>query len=299
VGPAFGAAPRVAVSLWVAAALWVAAVAGPPPAAGAPRADAELGLPAGRRPAEPPSAAVLDQLATRGLPFGPGERLVFSIEYGPVHAGTATMEVSPMLAYRGRSCYHIVSQTQSSPFFDSIYRVRDRIDTLVDAERLVTWQYRKVQREGTYSADHQTIYDQDGHRARYADHTVLTIPPRALDALGAFYFARAQKLEPGTSFFIPHHSDKRSFYLEVRVLGRERIKVPAGTFNCVAVEPYVKDAGPFRHQGQLTIWLTDDARHLPVLMKSKVPVGSINAVLQQITYGTAPRPARTRAGAGS
>ncbi len=67
----------------------------------------------------------------------------------------------------------------------------------------------------------------------------------------------------------------------------------------MTVEPFVRDAGPFRHQGKLTIWLTDDARHLPVLMKSKVPVGSINAVLQQITYGTSPQPARARPGAGS
>jgi hypothetical protein len=261
--------------------------------------DAELGLPAGQLPAGPPDSATLDRLARLGLPFAPGERLVFSIEYGIVRAGTATLEVRPMTAYRGRSCYHIASSTQSSSFFDNVYKVRDRIETLVDAGSFVTWRYRKVLREGSYKADHEAVYDQAAGRARYADGKWVEFPPRALDALGAFYFARTQPLVPGTSFYVAHHGDKKSFYLQVRVLARERIKVPAGTFDCVAIEPLVRDAGPFRQQGRLTIWVTDDERRIPVLMKSKVAVGSIDAALQQITLGAPPAPPVKAAAAGS
>ena len=248
----------------------------------------ELGLPAGRHPALPPDSAALARLATRGLPFAPGERLVFSVEYGVIKAGTATLEVRPLRTYRGRSCYHIASTTQSAPFFDSMYKVRDRIDTLIDATGFFTWQYRKRLREGGYQADHEAVYDPASGRARYADGRWAEFPPRALDALGAFYFARLQPLEPGTSFFVPHHADKKSFYLEVRVLRRERIQVPAGAFDCVALEPLVRDTGPFRQQGRMTVWVTDDERRLPVLMRSRVVVGSIDAVLQRYELGRPP-----------
>jgi hypothetical protein len=259
--------------------------------------DVELGLPAGQLPAGPPDSAAGARLATRGLPFAPGERLVFTIEYGLVKAGTATLEVRPMRTYRGRSCYHIASTTHSAPFFDSIYKVRDRIDTLIDAVSFCTWQYRKTLREGGYHADHEAVYEHAAGRARYADGQWVEFPPRALDALGAFYFARLQPLVPGSSFYVAHHADKKSFYLQVHVLRRERIKVPAGTFDCVALEPLVRDAGPFRQQGNMTVWVTDDERRLPVLMKSKVAVGSIDAVLQQVQLGSPP-PASAAGGSG-
>jgi hypothetical protein len=247
-----------------------------------------LGLPDGASPVPPPSAAVLQRLSTGALPFGPGESLRFSIEYGPVKAGTATLEVHPMRTHKGRLSYHFVSTAASAPFFDKVYRVRDRIDALVDAERFVSWQYRKVQREGSHKAEHYVAYDHTGNRARYKDGTVVSIPPDAIDMLGAFYRTRLETLEPGSSIYLPHHSDKKTFYLEVLVLRRERIEVPAGTFSCLVIEPQVGEAGPFRNQGRLTLWLTDDERKMPVRMESKVPVGSIAAVLLEARPGSPP-----------
>jgi hypothetical protein len=71
----------------------------------------------------------------------------------------------------------------------------------------------------------------------------------------------------------------------VRVVRRENVEVPAGTFRCLVVEPLLKSAGLFKQEGSLTIWLTDDARRMPVLMKSKVAVGSIAAELESFRMG--------------
>jgi hypothetical protein len=73
--------------------------------------------------------------------------------------------------------------------------------------------------------------------------------------------------------------------MEVRVLGRQKVKTPAGTFSCVAIEPVLKAGGIFKNKGRLVIWLTDDERRMPVLMKSKVAVGSISVVLQEVKPG--------------
>ena len=256
-----------------------------------------LGLPAGASPAPPPSAEVLRKLNASALPFGPGESLRFSIEYGPVKAGTATLEVHSMRSHKGRPSYHFVSTAASAPFFDKVYKVRDRIDALVDAERFVSWQYRKVQREGAHSAEHNVQYDHAGRRAKYKDGVIVPIPEDAIDMLGAFYRTRLEDLEPGRSIYLPHHSDKKTFYLEVKVLRRERTEVPAGTFMCLVVEPQVGEAGPFRGQGRMSIWLTDDERKMPVRMESRVPVGSIAAVLLEARPGSPPL-AQSRASDG-
>jgi hypothetical protein len=73
--------------------------------------------------------------------------------------------------------------------------------------------------------------------------------------------------------------------LEVKVLRREKVKVPAGEFDCLVVEPVLQASGIFKHEGRLTVWLTDDQFKIPVLMKSKVAVGSIASKLKNYTLG--------------
>jgi hypothetical protein len=233
------------------------------------------------------------------LPFGPGERLEFSIDYGPIHAGTAIMEVLGMMKYRDRECYHFVSRAQSAKMFDSIYKVRDRIDAMVDAEQFITWQYRKIQKEGEYRANHKIIYDHDRLEAHYDDGEVMPFPEGALDGLSAFYFARLQPLAVGETFLIPHHSDKRTFFLKVIVQGREKVKVPLGEFDCWVLEPMVGEAGPFKSSGNMRIWITTDHRRMPVLLKSKIGPGSIAASLTHVTYGRPTPPAPDGSASGS
>ena len=226
----------------------------------------------------------------RGLPFGPGESVRFSIEYGLVKAGSAWLEVEPMMTYRNRQCYHLVSRAESNEFMSKIYKVRDRIDSLIDAEGLYSVRYRKRIREGSYERDYDVAYDAAGGKAKYADGRVFEMQPWSKDALAAFYFVRHQPLEIGKDIVVAHHSDRRSTPIHVKVHRKEKIKVPAGEFDCVVIEPVMDSEGLFKSSGQLLIWVTDDARRVPVLMKSKIPVGTIDAVLQEMKMG-GPAPA--------
>ena len=75
------------------------------------------------------------------------------------------------------------------------------------------------------------------------------------------------------------HADRKNYPLNVIVHGREEVDTPAGKFQCLVVEPMLRTPGLFKHEGKLTIWLTDDERRMPVLMKSKVAIGSITVIL--------------------
>ena len=79
------------------------------------------------------------------------------------------------------------------------------------------------------------------------------------DALSAFYLTRFRALPIGGRVSFDYHAGRKTSVMEVKVLGRERVKVPAGTFNCVAIEPVLKAGGIFKNEGRLVIWLTDDA----------------------------------------
>ena len=83
----------------------------------------------------------------------------------------------------------------------------------------------------------------------------------------------------GKSFELAAVSGKKKYRLKVTCLRLETVEVPAGKFDCILVEPMLKEDGLFKAKGKLWIWLTRDIRQIPVKMQSKIPVGSIKAEL--------------------
>jgi hypothetical protein len=217
--------------------------------------------------------------------FGVGEKLVFSVQYGLVTAGEATLEIRNLAVIQGQPCYRIISDARTNDFFSKFYQVRDRYESCMDTTQLYTLRYEKHIREGKFKRDEVVDYDQVGHRAIYKDKEV-PIPPMAQDVLSALYYVRTLPLEVGQSIAIANHTDGKNYPLIVKVHRRERVKVDAGEFDCLVVEPILRGPGVFTQQGRLTVWLTDDDVRMPVLMKSKVVIGHVAAILK--SYQLAP-----------
>lgn len=212
--------------------------------------------------------------------FTVGEKLTFVIRYGAIVAGSATMSIPQITKIRGREVYQIVTEARSNAFFSAFYRVQDRVESYVDRKGLFTWRFQKSLREGNYKADRLVEYDQIHGWAVTNQRDSMRIPPCVQDVLSSFYYVRTQKLEVGKSLFIDNHSDNKLYPMEVKVHKKERIKVRAGEFDCIVVEPILRASGLFKSKGRLIIWLTDDDRKIPVQMKSKIPVGYVTAELR-------------------
>lgn len=218
-------------------------------------------------------------------PFRTGESLRFSVQYGFIKAGSAYLEVEDEKEWKGRRVYTLVARAESNAFFSRFYKVRNRIESAWDKEGQFSWRYTENRREGGYRAKSEIVFDQDRHEARYSDGRTFPIPPQVQDALSSFYYTRFQALPLGGSVVFDYHASRKSQPLQVKVIGRERVQTPAGTFDCVAIEPILKAGGIFKNKGRLVIWMTEDERRMPVLMKSKVAVGSISVVLQEVKPG--------------
>jgi hypothetical protein len=229
-----------------------------------------------------------DTLPTRrivlNLSFGVGERLKFKVRWGPVKAGNATMEIPEIMEYNGRKCFRFVSTAESSKFFSTFFKVRDRVESFTDVEGVYSHHFEKHIREGKFQANKSVDFDQFNHLA-LTDKDTIPVPPFVQDVLSALYYVRTQPLEIGKSIFVDNHTDKKNYPLEVKVLKKERVEVDAGTFDCVVVQPILQAAGVFEQKGTLTVWLTDDQKKMPVLMKSKVVIGSITTELTDYRQG--------------
>lgn len=214
-----------------------------------------------------------------------GESLRFSVQYGFIHAGSAWLEIPEVRQYDGHEVYVLRARAESNAFFSRFYKVRERIESYWDRHGLYSWRYVEDRREGKFHQQNDIVFDPRRNEAVYSDGRTFPVPARVQDALSAFYYFRTQALPLGGSIVFHYHASRKSQPLQVKVLGRERIETPAGTFSCVAVEPVLKAGGIFKNSGRLVIWVTDDERRMPVLMKSKVAIGSISVVLIEARAG--------------
>jgi hypothetical protein len=228
------------------------------------------------------SEAVLDTLPSAREPFQAGESLRFSVQYGFIHAGTAWLEVPEISDWNGHEAWRLVARAESNGFFDRVYRVRNRIESLWDREHRFSWRYFEDRHEGRYTANDTIVFEPDSLQMRYQDGRAYPVSGPVQDALSSFYMTRFHELPIGGTIAFDYHASRKTAPMEVRVLGRQRVKTPAGRFNCIVLEPLLKAGGIFKNKGRLVIWLTDDERRIPVLMKSKVMIGSVKVVLQEV-----------------
>lgn len=214
--------------------------------------------------------------------FGYGERLTFNVGYKFIIAGTATMQIGAQPAtVGGRPCYEVAFNVTTTPNFDKVFKVRDRYRTYIDADGIFPWRFEQTVREGKYSRDFSANIDQRSHVAKTTEGS-FRIPPFIHDILSAFYYVRTLNLgsmSKGQSFQLQNFYGKQAYALRVKVLGKDRVKVDAGTFDCVVVEPMVQEGGLFKSEGRIIVWLSNDALKVPVKVSAKVPVGAIEGRL--------------------
>lgn len=223
--------------------------------------------------------------------FGPGERLEFSVEYGIIKAGTAVLAVTGPEQYEGLMAYRISATARSNPAFSTFFEVIDVNEALLDIVQFHTLYFSKNLSEGDFKYQEEVFFDQDAGMVYYPEETdsslmEMEIPPHALDVLSCLYFARTLPLEVGNTYYIDSHIDNENYPLEITVHERDHIRVPAGEFDCIMVQPTLQSQGLFDQQGEIWVWLTDDERHMPVLMRSAIVIGEIVCVLKDYSVGT-------------
>ena len=237
--------------------------------------------------------------AAGNTPFREGEDFVYRIHWGAVTGGYSTLSVQNIDYLEGRPAYHLVSEAHSTGFVDTFYHVEDRNEAWLDTQGPRSLRYEKKIREGKYRVHEVVTLDQTLHQFHEKEYRLDKdtfeekngqIPPNVLDVLGSLYYMRSLPLEVGKSYTIDVHSGDKTWPLVVKVKKHERVKVKAGKFDCLLVEPELRDRGIFIAKGKkLEVWLTTDERHMPVKMRAEIFIGHVSAELVKLHTPEAPK----------
>lgn len=222
------------------------------------------------------------------VPFDVGERLEYEVKFGFVSVGTGSMEVVGYENVRDRPTWHTVFRVKGGTFF---YKVDDRFESWIETTTLSSLRHKQDINEG--HRDRERTFEIYPRRPSYIEDNKPEKPsvPNPLDDGSFLYFIRTVPLEVGKTYEFNRYFRPDRNPVKITVLRRERIKVPAGTFDAIVIQPSIKSKGIFSENGRAEVWLSEDENRIMLQMKSKLSFGSLNLYLK--SYRPAPTTATT------
>lgn len=217
------------------------------------------------------------------VPFGVGERLDYEVRLSGIRVGGGFMEVSTTDSIRGREAWHTSFGIKGGLAF---YRVNDRYESWFDTQSLASLRYHQQIDEGSYERENRFEIFPERRVFVDAKGVEQPTPENPLDDGSFLYFLRTIPLEVGQEYTFERYFRLDRNPVRIKVLRRERVSVPAGTFDAVVVQPIIKTKGIFSENGRAEVWLSDDEHRIMLQMKSRFSRFSLNLFLKSFRLAT-------------
>lgn len=217
-----------------------------------------------------------------------GEVLIYDISWSHIlTAGTATMEIKEGTLPDGKQVLRFIATTRSAGLVETFYPVRDRLESVFSPGIMQSLTFSLNESHGKKKRRRELVFD---HVNKTVVSTLnddqpvtFTVPEQTQDALSSVYYLRTREdFIVGKAIILQVHDSGKNWSVEVQILGREKVTTPAGEFATIKVRTFPKYEGVFMNKGEIFIWLTDDSRRVPVLMKSTISIGSIVSTLTKM-----------------
>ena len=236
----------------------------------------------GATPVRGDAAPLADVLGA--LPFAVGERLEYDAKVGPFRAGRGHMEVVAVEDVRGRQALHLAMHVSGSALG---WKVRYQLDSWVEPRSFSSLRHTQDNLEGrTVRARAFEIFPDRGVFASGDDPESPTVA-NPLDDGSFLYFVRTVPLVVGQTYTFDRYFRPDRNPVRVTVARRERVKVPAGEFDAIVLQPVIKTRGLLSESARTEIWLSDDSRRMLLKMESHLKFGTLSLHLRSL-QGTRP-----------
>jgi len=220
--------------------------------------------------------------------FKVGERLQWRFYYDAwiagITAGFGVAEVKETSKkFNNREVYHIDTEGFSKGMFNWFFKVRDQFDSYMDKEFMAPHYFVRRTREGGYQKDDEYEFNHSENYVITRTDSVPT-PPYIQDFISAIYYTRtinSDTLEKGDVIPVNFFLDDSVYTSAIVYEGKEIIRIKLGEFRCLRFRPGMATGEVFAKKYPMTLWVTDDKNHLPILAQSAVIIGNVKAELME------------------
>lgn len=227
-----------------------------------------------------------DFCGLRNHAFQADETISYTIYYSVigiyVNAGSAVFTTT-LEKMNQKPVYHIVGTGTSNARYDWIFKVRDRYESFIDTANLQPLRFIRNVDEGGYKKFEDITFNQQNNTA-YTTNGVIKVPNCVQDVLSAVYYARNidfNKYKVDDKIPYSMLLDNEVYNLYIRYLGKEIIKTKYGKFRAIKFKPLLVKGTIFEGGEGMTVWVSDDANHIPLRIESPIVVGSVKVDMMQ------------------
>lgn len=214
-----------------------------------------------------------------------GERLSYDVSWADfIVAGELTINTDERRTFDGVPGYHVTAQARSVGLVSAIaLKVLDVYDSFIDPATLQPFKAEKRMRHGKKQAQSSVIIDQARHTARLEDGSTLEIPPETYDLAGLIFAIRGMDLTLGKTRTLTVIEDGKLYTIKLQPEANERITTRAGSFDTVKIATSRMKGRENDKLYNLRMYITNDARRLPVMITAEPSWGSVKVELTSAT----------------
>lgn len=233
------------------------------------------------------------------LPFKAGETLRYEVTFSKLIFGGTVGDVKLSVA-GGESAAKmprltIKAELASKGFFPKLFgiKVRDTYSATVSAQDLGLQESVRSLSEGNNRREQKAVIDRDTGRVTFTERNLADkkaepktkeapSPAWIQDILSAMYFVRTQPLNEGNVIEIPISDAGELYHIEVIAEKPEEVKVDAGKFKTIRLNAKIFDGRFIQRSGEMLLWVSDDARRIPVRARLKFSGATVTVDLKRI-----------------
>ena len=214
-------------------------------------------------------------------PWAIGEKLTYSAKLGLLTLGEGTLEVAGIDTVRSVESFRFRFRLTGKTL---VFSLDDVLESYVGVHDLNSRRFVQDFVEND-KATHRLyeIYPDSGYFRERGKPETQPSPPDPLDDAAFFYFVRVTDQQVGRKYTYNRYFRRDKNPVTIEVIKREKMELPDGReVDCLVLHPVIETKGMFSKRSDTRIWLTDDARRLPVQIRSKFPFGTITLRMKQM-----------------
>lgn len=217
--------------------------------------------------------------------FPVGEELVYRVKWGIIPVGTSTIK-SEWIESNGKRLLVIRYRTLTNAVFSRIYPMNDFAESIIDPETFLPKTFTFVRAKRREARSDTVTFDYDKGTALVVHHCsgkreTVPIQPDTRDIITFMFWMREKGIPTSHNKTYQVMTNEGIVPITVRSDAKtKKVKVPGfGKVECLHVEPSADFKDMLVEEGEISMWIAQDARRIAPMLAIKAPLAKVKTTL--------------------
>lgn len=235
--------------------------------------------------------------------FESGEKATYNLYYNLgfiwVHAGDCIFKAQTK-KYNNENVMNLSVVGLTTKTFDKMYTIRDTFEVYQNLSDHTPLFYKQDKHENSYTSHLTYVYNYDNgvsvnmrkNRKGKLSEELIKLDDNTLDLISSCYHFRnldTDKLKVNQTIPFNMVFDNETYSLGLVYKGKTKVTLKNGKkYKALKFMPKLITGDLFEDEDDMAVYVTDDKNHIPLMIEAKIKVGSVKAMLSDISHNKYP-----------